>query len=620
MPFHYPWVPIIIALFFNTLLLFFLLIRLKGIGPQVKDFTREEYQSNRKFIITLFLIIALGFLLRVWQLGQEEFETQELSHLFSIVKELSLSFTNDTIIDIKHIILHPLNLRFTHQPITSLLVYFLILINKFNIPEEFLFRLPSLLFGTATIWAVFLLAKELFDKKTALVASFLFALSPFHLYYSRSLEPYAALCFFAVISSYLFILIFFKNKRKLSAVYLITIIIAFFFHYCTIIILASHLATLLLLLFKEWSWNKYKLSILGLTFIIISIFIYYDIYLPFYIFYFFIILLLGFSKEREYITMKTPPLFFSILATIFNYIFILWYPILLISLDKRKTLFGLMHVFPIVFFDVLIFPMKLFQTLIGIAPKDFIATFIVLFSFLYCLIHIKIKRFNAFAILFSIILMQFICTSLVMRHCYLLTKGVYGNLYRHNILMLPLLYIVIAYGINLVGAKSIFLKRIKILILAICILTLFISNIRTDYGILTERQKPSYSEVLFFMNKFIGERDIIFFPIPFFAEHSLYYLNRNNRVYTPELYESIKQSFNYRSNDFFMHKNIPILVNKFSSLYERIWVVVFREEIFKRTIFNRDYTDRLLDYLGENHNFVLCKKFKYVDIYLFALK
>lgn len=614
----YPWKLIIIALVINTLFLYCFLRLLKDRKLHYEQFPKRKRQAGKKFIIILFLIIAIGFSIRVWKLRQEEFETQELSHLFPLNEEISSLFTTSPV-NIKNIIFHPANLYFGHQPLTPILLYFLALINKSVIPEEFLFRLPSVLFGIATIWILFLLTKELFDEKTALLSSFLFALSPFHLYYSRSLEPYSTLCFFTVVSYYLFVLIAFRNRYSLFPVYLILLIIAFFFHYLALFILISHIFTLLLCLcFREWS--KYKKYLILCLFLLpfdhVDILMLVSCYVAILLFFYK-------NKEREWTSMERNLSLFTVLMNIFGYVIILWFPYIAYTFSVgHVAVFERSYIYlPLHFSDILFLPVKLFQTTIGISPNNFVGAFLVLFTFVYFFIYIKRKDFSTFVTLLSgIPVLLFITFCFVWRiHHY--TKGFYEGLYRHNILILPLLYIVMAYGVNLICVEKLFFKKVKVLILTAGILTLFINNIKMDYNILTQRQKPSYSESLLFINEFVQKGDMIFFPLHINPGNFLYYFDRHSADYKQILYEVLKQNYSPINISGFSanRDSIPNYITEFKSNYKRMWVIVARDEILEREVFNLSYPNVLLNYLSENFALVLTKKFRYIDIYLFQL-
>jgi len=77
--------------------------------------------------------------------------------------------------------------------------------------SEFVMRLPSVLFGTATIYVVYLIAKQLVNKKSKLinflplVAALFLATAPFHIYYSQEARTYALTAFSTSLSIYWFL-------------------------------------------------------------------------------------------------------------------------------------------------------------------------------------------------------------------------------------------------------------------------------------------------------------------------------------------------------------------------------------------------------------------------------
>lgn len=71
--------------------------------------------------------------------------------------------------------------------------------------SEISLRVPSVIFGMVTVYFVFLIAKKLFDKKTALIASALSATSGLLIYYSQEARMYAMAAMLVSILFYLFL-------------------------------------------------------------------------------------------------------------------------------------------------------------------------------------------------------------------------------------------------------------------------------------------------------------------------------------------------------------------------------------------------------------------------------
>ena len=69
--------------------------------------------------------------------------------------------------------------------------------------NELALRMPAVVFGILTIWAVYLLGRELFNRQTALVASFLTAFLQIQIVWSRQARPYQGLQLCYLLSAWL---------------------------------------------------------------------------------------------------------------------------------------------------------------------------------------------------------------------------------------------------------------------------------------------------------------------------------------------------------------------------------------------------------------------------------
>ncbi len=65
--------------------------------------------------------------------------------------------------------------------------------------SEIAVRSLSVVLGVATVWLVFILGRRLFGRVAGLVAAFLLAISPLHVYYSQEARMYALLAFWAAL-------------------------------------------------------------------------------------------------------------------------------------------------------------------------------------------------------------------------------------------------------------------------------------------------------------------------------------------------------------------------------------------------------------------------------------
>lgn len=131
--------------------------------------------------------------------------------------------------------------------------------------NEFSTRLPSALFGVLAVVATYFLAKKLFDKKTAYVASFLLAISPWHIVASRNAFESDVMIFFITLGTYLFFRGF-ENRRYFifSALSFVT---CFYFYRSSWTFVPLFLLTLVYFFRKElkkvrFSFKKYFLLVM----------------------------------------------------------------------------------------------------------------------------------------------------------------------------------------------------------------------------------------------------------------------------------------------------------------------------------------------------------------------
>ena len=71
--------------------------------------------------------------------------------------------------------------------------------------SEFCLRLPAVLWGILSLVLTYKIGERLLGKKTALLGTFLLAISNFHIHYSREIKFYSILVFFALLSIWFFL-------------------------------------------------------------------------------------------------------------------------------------------------------------------------------------------------------------------------------------------------------------------------------------------------------------------------------------------------------------------------------------------------------------------------------
>jgi 4-amino-4-deoxy-L-arabinose transferase-like glycosyltransferase len=105
--------------------------------------------------------------------------------------------------------------------------------------SERILRLPSAIWGSLTLFAVYFLYREITNEYTALLGMFLLALTPIHIRYSQELKFYAPLVFFYVVASYFALIAVRKKEPLLWATFLVITMIGILFHVYTALVLVN---------------------------------------------------------------------------------------------------------------------------------------------------------------------------------------------------------------------------------------------------------------------------------------------------------------------------------------------------------------------------------------------
>ncbi|MEW5917972.1 MAG: glycosyltransferase family 39 protein, partial [Gemmatimonadota bacterium] len=103
-------------------------------------------------------------------------------------------------------------------------------------------RLPALLFGVATIPALFALAERLVSRREALLAGALLAVSYHHVWFSQNARGYSAIAFFAVVLTWLALRGLDANETRAWYWYAWVSALAAFTHLTAILVVVGHAA------------------------------------------------------------------------------------------------------------------------------------------------------------------------------------------------------------------------------------------------------------------------------------------------------------------------------------------------------------------------------------------
>lgn len=212
-----------------------------------------------RHIIVIVLILLLALILRLYNLDKhnlwydeslsvlDEWGLNRLPHLTRLFDSSFLLKNNDYLSLYSH----------------GFVYYWMRLFGK----GEAALRLSSVMFSLLSIYFLYLLAKKIFNIRIASLVAFLIAISPFNIFYSQELRPYAAISFLTLIAAYSFLQILKKNGKIYYFVYAIANILNIYFHYTTVIILLSFFIFLIFNIKK----NRHLLKLFLVIHIIILI-------------------------------------------------------------------------------------------------------------------------------------------------------------------------------------------------------------------------------------------------------------------------------------------------------------------------------------------------------------
>ncbi len=121
-------------------------------------------------------LMALATVLRVFALSAESLWFDEA---------YSVAFAG---VDVSWLsVLRPGGVPFAEKNVYNVFLHFWLALGR----TDFMIRLPSALFGVATVGVIFAVARRLFGRRPALWAAGLVAVAPFHIWYSQEARMYA---------------------------------------------------------------------------------------------------------------------------------------------------------------------------------------------------------------------------------------------------------------------------------------------------------------------------------------------------------------------------------------------------------------------------------------------
>ena len=162
--------------------------------------------SNRKLdYILIGVIILVASVLRLWKLGQVPFMHDEFSALLRTRFDNFHDFIQQGIMPDSH----PLGVE-----------AFLWLWVRIFGWSEFWVKLPFALMGIGSVYLIYLIGRQWFNRKVGLFSAAFFAVSQFTVFYSQLARPYAAGLFFVLLMAWFWYKVVFGTKTPTKGVYI----------------------------------------------------------------------------------------------------------------------------------------------------------------------------------------------------------------------------------------------------------------------------------------------------------------------------------------------------------------------------------------------------------------
>lgn len=192
--------------------------------------SRQSPGTNRKLLYTamLLLILGVGSYLRFHGMTREGMWLDELHTMNEVNPNKSLAETY-------HYLWYGMD---PHPPLYFTGAYLWFKVFGYN---DFASRLFSVITGIISIYAMYLLGRELHNRRAGLIAALLTAINYYNLYYSQESRNYILSFLFAVLSFYTLARLLKQPSLKTGLLYGLATLMLMYSHYYGFVVLGAQL-------------------------------------------------------------------------------------------------------------------------------------------------------------------------------------------------------------------------------------------------------------------------------------------------------------------------------------------------------------------------------------------
>lgn len=214
---------------------------------------KKWFSSN--YLLLIILGIALS--MRLYHLEYQSVWLDEITSITEANPELAWSDLELTIVTSD-----------PHPQLYFILLKCLFLMFGYTI---YVARMFSAILGVLGVFSIYLLGKEIKNKKVGLIAAFLLAINAFHLYYSQEVRMYGLLMLFTVLSFYRLV-IFLKKSTYINAIgYGVFTGLMLFTQFFGLFVLMSQMLILLIIWIRKEQSEKIAFFVKSLLSVVIMI-------------------------------------------------------------------------------------------------------------------------------------------------------------------------------------------------------------------------------------------------------------------------------------------------------------------------------------------------------------
>ena len=166
---------------------------------------KAHNQSDKRLdYILLAAILVLAAVLRLWKLGQVPFMHDEFSALLRTRFDNLHDFIQQGIMPDSH----PLGVQLFLWGWVKIFGW-----------SELWVKLPFALMGIGSVYLIYLIGRQWFNRKVGLFSAAFFAVSQFTIFYSQLARPYSAGMFFVLLMAWFWYKVVFETKTPTKSVY-----------------------------------------------------------------------------------------------------------------------------------------------------------------------------------------------------------------------------------------------------------------------------------------------------------------------------------------------------------------------------------------------------------------